>query len=148
MNNAKIDWDKVREIMDEFAGSRPRIGAITTRLDEEGILDESTWAFKCELARKIIQRLNKEARSEGRRDEQFFNFEKNTEDGKVQYYEQQKKATRDEWVGLTHVEARKTNKQINKLYEIFDYGCEKWGRKYQQHIKFPMPERPLQAETV
>ncbi len=146
MKLGKIDWDKAREILDEFADKRTPTLEMTARFDEAGILSASVEAFKNEQTRQIVHKLNRESRDEGRQEDVFFNFEKINEDGeKEQYYSKKKNSTCKEWVGLTYKEAKKLIHADDKFWtEIYDYGVQTWGRKYQRLLKFPMPERPPQ----
>ncbi len=144
MQAMNINWDKAREIMAGFAGRRPPIPRIADRFETEQVFELNVQQAKNDAARKIIKKLNDEACEEGRYEDRFFNFERIDKDGeKQQYYEQQAQATCDEWLSLTRIEANKTNRQISKLYEIIDIGTEKWGRKYQRRLNFPIPERPV-----
>jgi hypothetical protein len=140
-----IDWDKAREILERIAGKQPPIAELKRRFRSGHVYDyDVVEEMENDLVRMIVRRLNNEARSEGRFEQQYFNYVEVMEDGsKKQYYERFDRSTPGGNAGLVRSEFHKGFRQIQKAYEIHDRAVEQFGEEYEQlMMDFMFPPRP------
>lgn len=142
-----IDWDKARAILDKLAGKKPETGKLKAMFRSRGVYgDEIVAEMEDDLVRSIVRRLNKEAKSEGRPEDQYFNYVEVLDDGtKKQYYDRFSEASPERNAWLVQCEFRKGARQYRKAYELHDLAVEKHGREYEQIMMGFMrtvPDRP------